>query len=407
VQFVPPARGWWTLPTAVFVLTRLWLIAIPFGYISYLGGTLVINDVTLYEMWAEILQQGRFPVGDPMWQYPPLVGPLLAVGALIPPDPTLGLVLLMLAFDAAVLLVLMRSARAGSSMEGVWAWIAAGMLIGPVWLTRFDVVPALFAVLALLWINRPVRSAAMMAIGALFKVWPVLLLISVPRRQLAKASVSFAATAAAVLGALILTFDGAGAFASEQRARGLQIESLAALPFMIGHHFGWDRTFIYRYGAMEVEAQGTQMVALGVTVAALVALGAIVVLRLMGKLDHAAPADIALVVVLVSMITSRVLSPQYLVWVAAISAVCLLDLRTVMRPVIVMLMPVALLGQVLYPMHYNWLMSDTDVRGVVLQAARIGILVAAAAWGAWRLLRRPASTAAVRVDSVQQIRQPA
>jgi hypothetical protein len=335
------------------------------------------------------------------------VGPLLAAGALIPPDPTLGLVLLMLAFDAAVFFVLMRSARTGSSVEGVWAWIAAGMLIGPVWLTRFDVVPALFAVLALLWINRPVRSAAMMALGALFKVWPVLLLISVPRRQLAKASVSFAATAAAVLGVLILTFDGAGAFASEQRARGLQIESLAALPFMIGHHFGWDRTFIYRYGAMEVEAQGTQMVALVVTVAALVALGAIAVLRLTGRLDHAAPADIALVVVLVSMITSRVLSPQYLVWVAAISAVCLLDRRTAMRPVIVMLMPVALLGQVLYPMHYNWLMSDTEVRGLILQSVRIALLVAAAAWGAWRLLKRPSTTTDVRIDAVEQVGQPA
>jgi Glycosyltransferase family 87 len=407
VQLVPPARGWWTLPTVAFALTRLWLIAIPFGYISYLGGTLVINDVTLYENWADILQEGRFPVGDPMWQYPPLVGPLLAAGALIPPDPTLGLVLLMLAFDATIFFVLMRSAKAGSSVEGVWAWIAAGMLIGPVWLTRFDVVPALFAVLALLWINRPVRSAAMMALGALFKVWPVLLLISVPRHKLAKAVASFAATAAAALGVLILTFDGAGAFASEQRARGLQIESMAALPFMIGHHFGWDRTFIYRYGAMEVEAQGTQMVALIVTIAALVALGSIAVLRLTGRLDHAAPADIALVVVLVSMITSRVLSPQYLVWVAAISAVCLLDRRTAMRPVIVMLMPVALLGQVLYPMHYNWLMSDTEVRGLILQSARIALLVAATGWGTWRLLRRPSATADVRVDAVEQIGQPA
>ncbi len=407
MQLTPPARHWWLLPTTAFVLTRLWLIAIPFGLIPYLGGTLVINDVTLYEQWADILQEGRFPIGDPMWQYPPLVGPLLAAGALIPPDPTLGLVLLMLAFDAATFGVLMRAVKSGAQIDGVWAWIAAGMLIGPVWLTRFDLIPALFAVLALLWMNRPVRSGAMIAIGALLKVWPVLLLISVPRRNLAKAGASFVATAGALLGVLILTMDGAGAFASEQRARGLQIESLAALPFMIGHHFGWDRTFIYRYGAMEVEAQGAEFMAAAVTVTALVALGSFAVLRLTGRLDHAVPADIALVVVLVSMITSRVLSPQYLVWVAAIGAVCLLNPRTVMRPIVALLMPVALLGQILYPMHYNWLMSDTELRGLVLQALRILLLVVAAVWGSWRLLRRSAPGPDIGIEAIEQVRQPA
>ena len=105
MQFTPPARGWWLLPTLVFGLTRAWLLAIPVGLIPYLGGTLVINDVTLYEQWAQILQSGRFPVGDEMWQYPPLVGPLFALGALIPPDPRLGLMLLMLAFDALTFVV--------------------------------------------------------------------------------------------------------------------------------------------------------------------------------------------------------------------------------------------------------------------------------------------------------------
>ncbi|MCB0901976.1 MAG: DUF2029 domain-containing protein, partial [Actinobacteria bacterium] len=221
MQFTPPARGWWLLPTLVFGLTRAWLLAIPFGLIPYLGGTLVINDVTLYEQWAQVLQSGRFPVGDEMWQYPPLVGPLFALGALIPPDPRLGLMLLMLAFDALTFLVLMRRAARGDSLEGPWTWIAAGMLIGPVWLTRFDVVPALFAVLGLLAVARPVRSGAFLAVGALLKVWPALLLLAVPRRGFGKALVGFVATAATILLALVLTMDGAASFASEQKARGL------------------------------------------------------------------------------------------------------------------------------------------------------------------------------------------
>ncbi len=405
MQFTPPARGWWLLPTLVFGLTRAWLLAIPFGLIPYLGGTLVINDVTLYEQWAQVLQSGRFPVGDEMWQYPPLVGPLFALGALVPPDPRLGLMLLMLAFDALTFLVLMRRAARGDSLEGPWTWIAAGMLIGPVWLTRFDVVPALFAVLGLLAVARPVRSGAFLAVGALLKVWPALLLLAVPRRGFGKALVGFVATAATILLALVLTMDGAASFASEQKARGLQIESVPAWFFLVAHHLGWERTFVYRYGAMEVSAPGVEAVALAITVLGAIGLVALAILRLTGRFDRANPADIGLVVVLFSMITSRVLSPQYLIWVAAIAAVCLLDPTTRMRPVIIMLMPVAALGQILYPMHYNWLMSD-EWNGLALQSARILLLVVATAWGLLRLLdtgrRRE-----VGVTSLEHVGQPA
>ena len=395
---------WWIGPTVAFALSRTWLLLIPFGVIPYLGGTLVINDVTLYTQWAQLLTAGQFPVGDEMWQYPPLVGPMLAIGSLIPPDPTWGLVLLMLIADAATFLVLMRRVSRGGAIEGAWAWIAAAMLIGPVWLTRFDVVPALFAVLALLAVNRPSRAAVFMAVGAMLKVWPALLLLSVPRRRLGRAVAVFLATSTGILLTLMLTMQGAASFASEQRARGLQIESLPALPFLVGHHLGLERDFIYRYGAMEVQAPGTTTVAAAITLIAAAGLAFLAWARLTGRLDHARPADIALVVVLFSMVTSRVLSPQYLIWVAAVASVCLLDEHTRMRPVIVTLMPVAALGQILYPMHYDWLLSD-GLSGLALQTLRLLLLVAATAWAGLRLFSQAADP--VRVEPVEQVRQTA
>ena len=198
----------------------------------------------------------------------------------------------------------------------------------------------------------------------------------------------------------------AGSFASEQAARGLQIESVPAFVFLLGWHLGWPRRFEYRYGAMEVMAQGTDTVAAAVTIAGLVTLGVIALLRLTGRLDHRLPADIALILVLVSMVTSRVLSPQYFVWVAAIAAVCLLSKETVMRPVIVVLMPVAAVGQVLYPMHYNWLMSD-DLAELSVHGARILLLLTATGWGLWRLLRPSDRVPEVRVVAVEQVSQTA
>jgi hypothetical protein len=389
-----------------FVITRAWLFLIPFGFIPYLGGTMVINDVTLYTRWAELLQSGQFPVGDQMWQYPPLVGPVLALGALIPPTPTLGLVLLMLIADTATFAVLMRTVSRGGEIEGAWAWVAAGMLIGPVWMVRFDVLPALFAVLGLLAVSRPVRSGMWLAVGALLKVWPVLLLVALPQRSWPKAIISFGVTALALLAVIGLTMDGGGSFATEQAARGLQIESVPAWLFLIGWHFGWERHFEYRYGAMEVMANGTETVALIATVIGFVGIAGLALLRLLGRLDAHLPADIALVIVLISMTTSRVLSPQYFIWVAAIAAVCLLSPQTVMRPVIVLLMPVAALGQVLYPMHYDWLLSN-DWQELLVQTARVGLVVTATLWGVWRLLRRPDPVANVRVETVEKVGQTA
>jgi hypothetical protein len=300
----------------------------------------------------------------------------------------------------------MRAIARGGRPEGVWTWIAAGMLIGPVWLTRFDVLPALFAVLGLLALSRPVRAGIWFGIGALLKVWPVLLVVAAPRRSWLRTGSGFVGAVVVLLLTLVLTMDGAASFATEQRARGLQLESVPAWLFLVGHHLGWQRYFEYRYGAMEVMAAGTEVVAVGFTAAGLLALVAVALLRLTGRLDRAVPADIALVLVLISMVTSRVLSPQYFVWVAAIAAVCLLSPDTVMRPVVVLLMPVAALGQVLYPMHYDWLLSD-QLTGVALQSVRVVLLVTATGWGFWRLLHPGDGMAHVGVDSVEKVRQTA
>jgi hypothetical protein len=394
------------LPAAAFALTRVWLLLIPFGLIPYLGGTLVINDVTIYADWARILQTWSFPIGDEMWQYPPLAGPVFALGALVPPDPTVGLVLVILGFDTAVFAVLARAVVRGGRTEGLWAWVAAAMLVGPVWLTRFDVVPALFAVLALLAIARPVRSGIWMGVGAMLKVWPALLLVAVPRRRLWKAAAAFAVTVGAIVAILHVLFDGVGAFTSEQRARGLQVESVPAWFFLVAHHLGWNRDFVYRYGAMEVDAAGTEVAALVVTVVGILGLLGLALARLSGRLETALPADVALATVLVSIVTSRVLSPQYLVWVAAIAAVCLLDPRTRMTPVVLTLMGVAALGQVLYPMHYSLLLSDSLV-GLGLQTIRMVLLLGATGWSLWRLFRKPPAPADIRVDPVEEVGQPA
>lgn len=397
-------RWWWLWATALYAATRTWLLLVPLGLIPYPNGTAVMNDVTLYARWAQTLSTGSFPIGDQMWQYPPLAGPLLAIGAKFPPDPSVGLMLFMLAFDAVTFALLMWAGRSQGHRMGPVAWIIAGVAVGPVWLTRFDVAPALFAVLALLSVTRPVRSGAWMAVGALLKVWPVVLLLAVPRRGLLRALLGFAATSFAILLVILATMQGAGSFATEQRSRGLQLESVASWPFLVGKHLGWQVLVEYRYGAMEVLADGTQGVGAVVTIITVMGLLLAVLLRLTGRLDHAAPADIALVVLLFTVATSRVLSPQYFVWLAAVGAVCLLNPGTRMRPMLVLLIPVAVLGQVLYPVRYDWL-TTFNPTGLSIQFVRVALLLTATIWGAVRLLRRQPGTDDVRVEPVEHVRE--
>jgi hypothetical protein len=45
------------------------------------------------------------------------------------------------------------------------------VIIGPIFLTRFDVIPTSLAVLGLLLLARPLASGALLGIGAAIKVW--------------------------------------------------------------------------------------------------------------------------------------------------------------------------------------------------------------------------------------------
>lgn len=399
------SQRWWLLPSLAFVAVRVWLVLVPYGRFPYVGGSLVINDVLIYANWAEGLRGGVFPVGDQMWQYPPLAGPVFALGSLLPPDPVGGLILMMAAIDLAIFVMLLRKGRSTGSGAAAWGWVLSGLLIGPVVLTRFDLVPALFSVIALVSMDRPRRAGTAIAVGALLKVWPALLLLAVPRARLRPVVLWSAVSGLAVLGLLTLWSQGSASFLTEQRSRGLQVESVPAWLFLVGQHLGHERTFTYRYGAMEVLSEGIGTVALISTAIGLAGLAWIGWLRLRGRLERFAAADVALVAVLVAMSTSRVLSPQYLIWVAAIGCVSLLDPHTVMRPVLALLIPVAAVGQLIYPMWYQLVLSDR-LDGLALQTVRVGLLVAATVLGLWRLsVRPPAPSVDVRVGSLQQIGQ--
>lgn len=369
-----------------FILSRLLLVLIPLGLFPYPSGDRVGDDVTLYASWADVIATGHYPIHDPMWQYPPLAGFVFYVASIISRSPTTGFMALALIVDAAIFIALIRASKGSGRLVGPWTYVVAGAAVGPVLLTRFDLFPTLLVVLALIAATRPVRAGIMLGIGALLKVWPIFLVIAWPRRDLGRCLAATLATGMAGMALLSLWGPGLLSFMNEQRERGLQIESVGGGLYVLAQMLGVDMDTAFRYGSLEIDAVGAAFVATVMTLAGAAGLLLIGYRRLRGKLEHVPVADVALVVVLISIASSRVFSPQYMIWVAGVAAVCQLDPNTRMRPIIWMLLPTALLGQIVYPGLYGQ-MATGVLGGSSLQVIRVGLLLAATIWATVLVVR--------------------
>lgn len=356
--------GW--LATRALILLQLLIWADNF-----------LPDVRLYSTWTILLSDRQFPVGDAYWQYPPGAGVLFALSRFAGPDPVFGFVVLAFLADLALMLLLMNSGRRLSGItrfDGAWAWVIGGLAVGPVLVARFDIFPTVFAVAAVLLATKPVRSGVMAALGALLKVWPILMLAVVSRRQLPKAVI--AAIVTAVVGVLAINAWASGgiSFLGEQSERGLQIESVGSLPYMIAGALGFEQNVVLRYGAYEFVMAGVGVIGLIITALGLLLFALIAVLRLAGRLEQVPPGDIALALILIAVASSRVFSPQYDIWIVGLGAACIADPRTRLRKVVIALIVMSAVTSVIFPWAYGSLM-ETAPYAVALQVIRIVLLV--------------------------------
>jgi hypothetical protein len=378
---------------ATWLVLRLALVGIIVGLIPWPEQ---VNDLTIYATWVQgSLQHGRFPTDD-MWQYPPLAGPVFLVGAWLPGE-RLGFVTLFLGFDAAIMAMLTHQARRTGLAGGTRLWALLPLIVGPLLLARFDVVPTAFAVAAVLVAARPLASGALAATGTWLKVWPVLVLAALRRRDLPRGVVGALAATVVIAGVLVVTTVGPMSFLGGQRDRGLQIESLAAWPFLVARLAGAPVEVVYRYGAHEIDAAGVDAVARSVVVLTLILLGVVAVQRLRGILDAVSGADVALATVLFTVATSRVFSGQYFIWLLALAAVTLGDPDSRMRRTTVLLIAAGLATQLVYPWLYSALLDGNPV-AVAVQTVRVGLTIAAT-WCALVVLLRAGRPAAQEMGS--------
>jgi hypothetical protein len=392
-------------------LLRIYAFLAAYDNLPYPHSPWVSSDVLVFQDWAPRLSHFHFPVGDPRWQYPPGAGIFLTIPQWfanilhIHYDQAFqGLVLI---FDLALLLILIWGGRRlkapWNGLSGAWLWTLAPLFVGPLLAARFDTVAAVTAVggLVLLYVNRPSWAGALFGVGLLIKAWPVLMIAGARRRDLPRAIVGTVAGAATVI-MIGLAWSNSWSFFNNELKRGLQIESVGALPWVVMWRFGHPPHYEYSYGALELISPNTHIVGLVLSLLGLVLLLVLAGLRLAGRLEKVAIVDVAFAALLVSVSTSRVYSPQYNIWLVAVGAAVLLDRRSQLRVAVWFVVGASFFSQLVYPIYYVQLMQGYT-SGVGVQVARILCLLAATCFAYYRVVRAGLTKSVVAADQDQSL----
>lgn len=391
---------------AVWAATRAALLVFVFQVVRFPGQVVVHDVADIYRGWYPVLRTGAFPAHDVAWQYPPGAAvPLLAPGAV----PFLGyasafFVLALLA-DAVVLGTLLRDARRSGRVAGVWVWVGGVALLGPIVYARYDVMVTAVAVPALLALRRrPGLAGALAGFGGLLKLWPLLVLIGAPDRRRLRRSWGTAAVTVAVLLALsAAAMRNSLSFLAFQRHRGTEVESLGAMVFQVARHLGWHGRVEMHYGSMEFLGPHVHLVSAAALGLSVIGVCWLAWWRLRARRFTAAtPYDAAFTALLVFTTTSRVISPQYMVWLVGVAAVCAAARGSVLRLPVLLTLAAALFTTLEFPLFFDHVTAG-DVWGLLLLGTRNALLVAASVLSCRRLWAATVPRRAARTLRVEPL----
>ena len=355
--------------------------------------------ISVYPFW---LEQGMGGPGQPgewlgidvEWVYPLLAWAPILLASVAGPDalPVVWM-LLVTALDAVAFGMLLGVPR-GRLLA--FTWLGLQLALGPVALGRIDTVAVAVCIIGLVVLRRGRTgfAAAAFTAAAWMKVWPGVLFLAllIARRQRLRILVAGAIVSGAVLlVAAMLGSEHALSFLLQQGDRGLQIEAVAATPYMWiaaaggDAHVYFDRQ-IYTYqvdydGVGQVAALATPL--LVAAVLALCALGALAVRR-----SHGREAIVWLAVALVAamIVTNKVGSPQFVLWLT-VPALLLAEVGGRRHWIGVGAIGlVSLLTQLQFPWTYGWLVAG-DPLAVLLLTVRNLVHVGILAGAVWMLVR--------------------
>ena len=298
--------------------------------------SVLIND---FAPQAQAIKGGDLPYRDQDIEYPPLSVPVL-IAPIYLSDSTQGFVdgfmweMLALDLGMVVLIALALPGDAKRVLSAIGIYTAGVVILsgvildsslidtGPLALQRFDLVPALFVLAAVLARDRG-RSAAwsgLLSVAVAIKAFPLFLYPALLRgeRSLQRVIVAGAIPLLLCVLAVVVTGDEFGSAITYHTQRALQVESLGASVFEVAHVLGSSGIATgVGHGGFEIHASGATAVRW-----VSVVLGAIGYLWLVVAGWRSKATNLQLVAALLSVMVvfAPVLSPQFLLWILPVSA---------------------------------------------------------------------------------------
>jgi hypothetical protein len=312
--------------------------------------------------------------------------------------------------DAIITAMLLWTARRRDTWQGPWYWIVGVPLLGPLVYGRYDVFPALCVVVALALMGRGVAArvsdgarsgdlngrrwvaGVLIGFGTAIKIWPGLSIFGMPRTKRGWQTIAtVAVSAAASIGAMSFFFTGTGSWIGNQGGRGIEIESLWAMPWMIGKRLHLDHVVTSKvvYGSYQIEPPGgghnltaslIGLTADAALVSEVLAFGLMIYWWWRKKWRPAVVADSTFVATLIFIVTSRVISPQYLIWLLAVAGFCLLYKDTTQRRSALLVLISLPLTQFEFPFDFGSY-RNVHITALFVVALRNLVLVAAMYYG--------------------------
>jgi hypothetical protein len=403
------------LPAATWAWTRGVLMLYVYNVIPYISHSDITGDLRLYQHWSSVLGHGHFPSNDPAWQYPPGAAVVIALPRIVRAVTGLSYYAafygMALASDLIIfLLVVHRCWRTADEAVtrrvdylGAYAYVAAIFMLGPFAFGRYDIVVTMIASVGLAAALRSASATwrlrgAAIGIGTLVKLWPIALVFGLPRGPRGRRAVGWAALGALVPMLALLLVPGALSFLSQQHDRGLEVESVPATPFLLARRFaGYHGSIQNRYGAFEITGPGIAEIAAFCELLTLLGFCWLLWWRRRARLGperwtEGVYYDAGLVAVMISIVTSRVLSPQYLVWVCGLLALCLAlgplgRGGTVLAGPCWLLLGTISITQLEFPLLFPSLVHGSGAAALFV-TGRNALLVTATLWAGRRLWQR-------------------
>lgn len=313
------------------------------GVAAYIGACLAVRggltgagsfgDVHLYATYGGRMTAGEWPYRSFFDEYPPLAQPLFAGVDLLPGGYVLGFRWTMAVLGAAALVALVATlASVGASRLRMVVAAAAvalsPLLVGPVYLNTYDLLPAFLTVCALLAFVRGRERATyvLLALGVTAKIYPLVILPLVlvetwergGREAVKRALAWFLGVVALVHLPFAIAGPGGLRFSYwVQIKRGLEVESLGGAVLLVLDRLGILHVTLEDRSPGSRDAVGAVASVVG-ALSSLVLVAAVLLvawLYLRGRRDRLVAAAAA---VTAFVAFSKVFSPQFVTWLTTV-----------------------------------------------------------------------------------------